>query len=118
MLKNFYTMLAVCHTVMVDEKENGELTYQASSPDEEALVKGAGQLGYVLKDRKTKSDGTVDVHFHSEEEGELIFKVYFEFPFDSTRKRMSVVCEHQGKYYLMCKGADSIMFPRCRYEGI
>lgn len=38
-----------------------------------------------------------------------------EFPFDSTRKRMSLVVRdtQTGKYILMCKGADSIMLPRC-----
>lgn len=32
-------MMAVCHTVVVDKDvETGELSYQASSPDELALV--------------------------------------------------------------------------------
>jgi len=35
-----------------------------------------------------------------------------EFPFDSTRKRMSLIVKHAGKYFLMTKGADSIMLPR------
>jgi magnesium-transporting ATPase (P-type) len=35
-----------------------------------------------------------------------------EFPFDSTRKRMSLIIKHAGKYFLMTKGADSIMLPR------
>jgi len=37
-----------------------------------------------------------------------------EFPFDSTRKRMSLVVkeEKSGKLYIMTKGADSIMIPR------
>jgi magnesium-transporting ATPase (P-type) len=37
-----------------------------------------------------------------------------EFPFDSTRKRMSLLVKNltTNKYYLMAKGADSIMMPR------
>lgn len=38
---------------------------------------------------------------------------HVEFPFDSSRKRMSLIVEFKGKYYLMTKGADSIMLPRC-----
>jgi P-type E1-E2 ATPase len=35
----FYKVLAVCHTVVLDEdKETGEMKMQASSPDELALV--------------------------------------------------------------------------------
>ena len=31
------------------------------------------------------------------------------YQFDSTRKRMSVMVEHQGKYLLLAKGADNVM---------
>lgn len=39
------TLLAVCHTVIPEEKD-GTMVYQASSPDEAALVSGAEMLGY------------------------------------------------------------------------
>lgn len=35
--------LAVCHTVIIDEKKN---TYSAASPDELALVYAAKQIGF------------------------------------------------------------------------
>jgi phospholipid-transporting ATPase len=41
----FLTLLAVCHTV-IPEARDGKLVYQASSPDEAALVSGAEVLGY------------------------------------------------------------------------
>ena len=44
-VKEFLTLLAVCHTVIPEVKE-GKLVYQASSPDEAALVAGAELLGY------------------------------------------------------------------------
>jgi magnesium-transporting ATPase (P-type) len=35
----YYNMLAVCHTVVVDtDEKTGKIAYQASSPDELALV--------------------------------------------------------------------------------
>lgn len=41
-LKEFFTMLAVCHSVMVEvDPKDGKLKFQASSPDELALVAGA-----------------------------------------------------------------------------
>jgi phospholipid-transporting ATPase len=44
-IREFLTLLAVCHTV-IPEVKNGKTTYQASSPDEAALVAGAELLGY------------------------------------------------------------------------
>ena len=43
--KEFMTLLAVCHTV-IPEVKDGKTHYQASSPDEAALVAGAEALGY------------------------------------------------------------------------
>jgi len=39
------SLLAVCHTV-IPEVRDGKMVYQASSPDEAALVAGAEMLGY------------------------------------------------------------------------
>jgi len=44
-IKEFLTLLAVCHTV-IPEVQDGKIVYQASSPDEAALVAGAELLGY------------------------------------------------------------------------
>ena len=44
-VNEFLTLLAVCHTV-IPEMRDGKLHYQASSPDEAALVAGAELLGY------------------------------------------------------------------------
>jgi phospholipid-transporting ATPase len=44
-IKEFLTLLAVCHTV-IPEVQDGNIVYQASSPDEAALVAGAEMLGY------------------------------------------------------------------------
>jgi len=44
-LQEFLTLLAVCHTV-IPEQRDGKTIFQASSPDEAALVAGAELLGY------------------------------------------------------------------------
>ena len=42
------------------------------------------------------------------------YTILAEFPFDSTRKRMTLIVEEQNtkKILVMTKGADSIMIPR------
>ena len=44
-IDEFLLALAACHTV-IPEVNEGKITYQASSPDEAALVAGAEVLGY------------------------------------------------------------------------
>ena len=46
-LKRMLENLAVCHTVVVEEKR-GKKVYNASSPDELALVQGAKFLGLTF----------------------------------------------------------------------
>jgi phospholipid-transporting ATPase len=56
-IKDFLQLLAVCHTVIPErtEEDPDTIIYQASSPDEAALVKGAQLLGYVFSVRKPRS---------------------------------------------------------------
>jgi magnesium-transporting ATPase (P-type) len=53
-----------------------------------------------------------------------VFEIHAEFPFDSDRKRMSLLVEEkahglakESRYILMSKGADSIMIPRCKFSS-
>ena len=47
----FLLSIALCHTCF-PEKRDGEIEYQAASPDEQALVRAAQDLGYVMIDRQ------------------------------------------------------------------
>ena len=42
------------------------------------------------------------------------YEILREFPFDSDRKRMTLIVRHQGRVIMMTKGADSIMLPRLK----
>jgi phospholipid-translocating ATPase len=55
----FFRLLALCHTVMPEEK-TGKLEYQAQSPDEGALVSAARNFGFVFKAR-TPDSISIDV---------------------------------------------------------
>ncbi|MGH0160409.1 UNVERIFIED_CONTAM: hypothetical protein FKN15_039313 [Acipenser sinensis] len=130
----FLTLLAVCHTV-VPEKDGDQIIYQASSPDEGALVKGAKGLGFVFTGR-TPHSVIIDAR-GAEQSYELLNVLEFSrysIPFtcsflslfrhislthsaappsrdvspssNSSRKRMSVIVRTpSGKLRLYCKGA-------------
>jgi len=103
--------MAVCHTVVIDhDKKTGAIALQASSPDELALVKGAKDVGFKFTE-KTSQYVVIDIEYLKKSEK---YQILAEFPFDSTRKRMSLIVreEKSKKVYLMTKGADSIILPR------
>uniref|UniRef100_A0A4W4HEV1 Phospholipid-transporting ATPase n=1 Tax=Electrophorus electricus TaxID=8005 RepID=A0A4W4HEV1_ELEEL len=102
----FLTMMAVCHTV-VPERDVNQIIYQASSPDEGALVKGAKNLGFVFTARTPHS---VIIEARGEE---MTYELLNVLEFSSNRKRMSVVVRTPtGKLRLYCKGADNVIFER------
>ena len=102
----FLTLLAVCHTV-IPEAIDGRIVFQASSPDEAALVAGAQSLGYTFTTRTPRAV-TVDVRGVPQ-----TFQVLQVCEFNSTRKRMSTVVRcPDGRIVLMCKGADTVILPR------
>uniref|UniRef100_A0A8C7ZIT9 Phospholipid-transporting ATPase n=1 Tax=Oryzias sinensis TaxID=183150 RepID=A0A8C7ZIT9_9TELE len=102
----FLTMMAVCHTV-VPEREDNQIIYQASSPDEGALVKGAKGLGFVFTARTPHS---VIIEARGKE---MTYELLNVLEFSSNRKRMSVVVRTpNGRLRLYCKGADNVIFER------
>ncbi|XP_051267516.1 phospholipid-transporting ATPase IB isoform X2 [Dicentrarchus labrax] len=102
----FLTMMAVCHTV-VPEREEDQIIFQASSPDEGALVKGAKGLGFVFTARTPHS---VIIEARGKE---MSYELLNVLEFSSNRKRMSVVVRTpDGKLRLYCKGADNVIFER------
>ncbi|GAA5960201.1 hypothetical protein JCM8115_002542 [Rhodotorula mucilaginosa] len=110
-IREFLTLLATCHTV-IPEYKNEKITYQASSPDEAALVQGADVLGYTFVTRKPQS---VFVSIDGKQREYQILNI---LEFNSTRKRMSaVVRTPEGKIKLYCKGADTVIFERLASEG-
>uniref|UniRef100_A0A7S3NH53 Phospholipid-transporting ATPase n=1 Tax=Aureoumbra lagunensis TaxID=44058 RepID=A0A7S3NH53_9STRA len=110
--RDFVTIMAVCHTVVPERDLNtNELIYQAESPDEEALVKGAAELGLSFIDRKAEKVIIQAAATGGDGGTNLEYEILATIPFDSTRKRMSVVCRlPDGTIRIMCKGADTIVF--------
>uniref|UniRef100_A0A8C3P1L5 Phospholipid-transporting ATPase n=1 Tax=Cyanoderma ruficeps TaxID=181631 RepID=A0A8C3P1L5_9PASS len=103
----FFRLLSLCHTVMSEEKSEGELLYKAQSPDEGALVTAARNFGFVFRSRTPK---TITV----QELGQAItYQLLAILDFNNIRKRMSVIVRSpEGKIRLYCKGADTILLER------
>uniref|UniRef100_A0A3Q3LTP8 Phospholipid-transporting ATPase n=1 Tax=Labrus bergylta TaxID=56723 RepID=A0A3Q3LTP8_9LABR len=105
-VSEFFKLLSLCHTVMVDNKD-GELVYQAASPDEGALVTAARNFGYVFLSR------TQDTITINEMDQESTYEMLALLDFNSDRKRMSIILKFpDGRIRLYCKGADTVIYER------
>ncbi|CAJ1074205.1 probable phospholipid-transporting ATPase VD isoform X2 [Xyrichtys novacula] len=90
-----------------DERDyDDELLYEAESPDEAALVHAAQAYRCTLRGRSAESL-LVDLPGI----GSLVVQLLHILPFDSNRKRMSVVIRHplSGQVVVYTKGADSVI---------
>ena len=83
--------------------------YEAESPDELALIDAAYAYNCKLL-RRSPNSAVVCLPG----EGVVDFEVLHVLPFDSVRKRMSIVLRHPvtKERVLFCKGADSAMLSR------
>lgn len=83
-----------------------DLCYEAESPDEAALVYAARAYRCTLQSRTPEQ---VMVDFAAL--GSLTFQLLHILPFDSVRKRMSVVVRHplSNQVVVYTKGADSVI---------
>ncbi|KAJ2806568.1 drs2 neo1 protein, partial [Coemansia guatemalensis] len=151
----FLRSMALCHTVQPDRDPlTGRITgYQATSPDEKALVAAAAELGFVMNNRAgplvqlrvvasermrdfnravvaqpasaaprdptvcaadaQSFDRGVPAPHPSDRLGN--YEVLDVLDFSSARKRMSVVLRcPDGRIVMLCKGADSALWPRLR----
>ncbi|XP_067839979.1 phospholipid-transporting ATPase IC isoform X2 [Heptranchias perlo] len=102
----FFKLLALCHTVMVEDN-NGQIAYQAASPDEGALVTAARNFGFAYLSR---TQNTITI---SELDIKRTYDVLAILDFNSDRKRMSVILRMpEGNIKLYCKGADTVIYER------
>ncbi|KAM9724378.1 phospholipid-transporting ATPase ID isoform 1-T1 [Menidia menidia] len=112
--QEFFRLLSLCHTVMSEEKSEGELVYKAQSPDEGALVTAARNFGFVFRSR---TPGTITT---TEMGRTVTYSLLAILDFNNIRKRMSVIVRNpEGRIRLYCKGADTVLLERlhpCNHE--
>ncbi|XP_047532183.1 probable phospholipid-transporting ATPase IM isoform X2 [Vanessa atalanta] len=104
---DFFRLLALCHTVMPEQK-NGRLEYQAQSPDESALVSAARNFGFVFRER---SPNTITIEVMGKTE---VYELLCILDFNNVRKRMSVILKKDGEIRLYTKGADNVIYDRLK----
>lgn len=121
-VRDIILALALCHNVTpTTDDEGGEqvVTYQASSPDEIAIVKYTENVGLRLVHRDRKN-----IVLQSVDSGRVVVRVKIldVFPFTSDSKRMGIILqfykgtesstsprEEESEVWFYQKGADTVM---------
>ena len=100
--------IALCHNVTPSvDTETGEFQYQASSPDEIALVKFTEKVGVQLYQRDLH---TIMLRTGADGSGKEEYEILRVFPFSSATKRMGIVVRNSsGNIMFFMKGADVVM---------
>ena len=108
LIHDFMLCLTLCNTVIIDNKEKektGNINYQGSSADENALVYFARSQKYILTNRSIDRMITLEINNTNKN-----YELLNTLEYSSERKRMSVIIrDPEGKIYLYAKGADSVI---------
>lgn len=109
--EDFMLTLALCHTV-ITERTPGDppkIEFKAQSPDEAALVATARDCGFTVIGRTNEG---IIVNVLGEDREYMVLNT---LEFNSSRKRMSAIIRMpDGKIFLYCKGADSVIYSRLK----
>uniref|UniRef100_A0A7N0U3G5 Phospholipid-transporting ATPase n=1 Tax=Kalanchoe fedtschenkoi TaxID=63787 RepID=A0A7N0U3G5_KALFE len=118
-IQKFFRVLAICHTAIPDvNKETGEISYEAQSPDEAAFVIAAREVGFEFYERTQTSISLHELDYSTGNKVDRTYELLHVLEFSSARKRMSVIVRNpENQLLLLCKGADSIMFDRLSKDG-
>ena len=116
-IRDTITAMLLCNNVtpIIDEIDKEKIAYQASSPDEIALVKFAETLNMKLFYRTDKlikiknTTGTIEE-----------FEILANFPFSSETKRMGIILKSKkyGHIIFYLKGAENVMKNYAKEEYI
>ena len=108
LVRDTITTMVLCNNVtpIKDSIDPSKMTYQASSPDEVALVKFADSLGMRLKHRTDK-----EIHLENSNGDKEEYDILANFPFSSETKRMGILLRNRnhGHIIFYMKGAESVI---------
>lgn len=99
--------------LMADEVKDVRVSYQASSPDEIALVTWTENVGLTLIKRDLNT-----ILLRAPESNLLEYEILQVFPFTSETKRMGIIVreKHTGEIVFYLKGADTVMQSIVQYN--
>lgn len=113
-MRDLIYTLGLCHNVTPVISAENKLEYQASSPDEIALVKFTEKLNYTLDERDQESITLKNPLGEKER-----FEILIDFPFTSESKRMGIILKDikRNRIIFLLKGAEAAIIEKVDSES-
>ena len=116
----FLTALAICNTSFIihDHPDflhrlDYEPKYEGDNADDLVLCQAASDFGVRMISRSPQNILVRYLHSSLTDENRIDrdFEILCLLPFDSTRKRMSIIVRHEHQIFLFIKGAETSIWP-------
>jgi magnesium-transporting ATPase (P-type) len=118
LIQNFLTTLAICNTSFIvhDHPEFMHLIdyqpkYEGDNADDLVLCQTASNFGVRMISRSAQNIKVRYIDSTNAQKEDLEYEILCLLPFDSTRKRMSIIVRLNDQIFLFIKGAETSIWP-------
>jgi magnesium-transporting ATPase (P-type) len=117
-IRHFLTALAVCNTSFIVH-EHRELMhrldyqpkYEGDNADDLVLCQAASDFGVRMISRSANTIVVRYINSTDTEKEDVEYQILCLLPFDSARRRMSIIVRVKDEIYLYIKGAETSLWP-------
>ncbi|CAF4738883.1 unnamed protein product [Rotaria sp. Silwood1] len=118
LVHHFLTTLAICNTsFMVHEQRelmyrlDYQPRYEGDNADDLVLCQAASDFGVRMISRSAKTIVVRYINSTDTQKEDIEYEILCLLPFDSSRRRMSIIVRANNKIYLYIKGAETYILP-------
>ena len=118
LIQQFFTTLAICNTSFIVH-EHPELMhrvdyqpkYEGDNADDLVLCQTASSFGIRMISRSAQNIKVRYIDSTNTQHQDIDYKIICLLPFDSSRRRMSIIVQLDDQIYLFIKGAETAIWP-------
>ena len=118
LIQRFLTALAICNTSFIihDHPESMyrldyEPKYEGDNADDLVLCQTASNFGVRMISRSAQSIVVRYINSTNTEKKDVEYEILCLLPFDSNRRRMSIIVQSNDEIFLFIKGAETSIWP-------
>ena len=118
MIHHFLTALAVCNTCFIVHEHRDLLfrldyqpKYEGDNADDLVLCQTASNFGVRMISRSARTIVIRYINANGTDKRDVECEILCLLPFDSARRRMSVIVRVEDQIYLYIKGAETTLWP-------
>lgn len=123
-IHHFLTALAVCNTSFIVQEHRDLLfrldyqpKYEGDNADDLVLCQTASNFGVRMISRSARTIVIRYIDANDKDKRDIEYEILCLLPFDSSRRRMSIIVRVNVKIYLYIKGAETTLWPYLSHQN-